>query len=214
MTLIRQGLWVPCQHWRSYKRLTFCPSSPQWRFLGVHVSQGKFEIGDKWAPGLNSWWLSSRAKLRFCPQLDKNKNDTYFPFSTDMEEIKWWGNLLQWKGKKKKEKWVFFFSFLRTEKIKRTVSRPVHPYFFYFQFSSVTQLCPTLCDPTDYSTPGFPVHHQLLELAQTHVHRVGDPIQPSHPLLFPSLPAFNLSQHQDLFQWVSSSHQVAKGFLL
>ena len=60
------------------------------------------------------------------------------------------------------------------------------------------------------SSPGCPVHHQLLELAQTHVHRVGDAIQPSHPLLSPSRPAFNLSQHQGLFQWVGSSHQVAK----
>ena len=77
------------------------------------------------------------------------------------------------------------------------------------QFSSVAQSCPTLCDPMDCSTPGFPVHHQLPELAQTHVHRVGDAIQPSHPLLSPS-PAFNLSQHQGLFQRVSSSLQVAK----
>ena len=67
-----------------------------------------------------------------------------------------------------------------------------------------------LCDPMDCSMPGFPVHHQLQELAQTHVHWVGDAIQPSHPLLLPSPPAFNLSQHQGLFQWVSSSHQVAK----
>ena len=67
------------------------------------------------------------------------------------------------------------------------------------QFSSVTQLCLTLCDPMDCSTPGSPVHHQLLELTHTHVHRVGDAIQPSHPLLPPS-PAFNLSQHQGLFQ--------------
>ena len=64
------------------------------------------------------------------------------------------------------------------------------------QFSSVTQSCPTLCDPMDCSTPGLPVHHQLPELAQTHVHRVGDAIQPSYPLSSPSLPAFNLSQHQ------------------
>ena len=77
------------------------------------------------------------------------------------------------------------------------------------QFSSVAQSCPTLCDPIDCSMPGFPVHHQLLELAQTLVHRVGDAIQPSHPLSSPS-PAFNLSQHQGLFQWVSSSYQVAK----
>ena len=62
----------------------------------------------------------------------------------------------------------------------------------------------------DYSTPGFPVHHQLLKLAQTHIHWVGDAIQPSHPLLSPSPPALNHSQHQGLFKWVSSSHQVAK----
>ena len=64
--------------------------------------------------------------------------------------------------------------------------------------------------PVDWSTPGLPVHHQLLELAQTHVHLVGDAIQPSYPLSSPSPPAFNPSQHQGLFQWVSSSHQVAK----
>ena len=76
-------------------------------------------------------------------------------------------------------------------------------------FSSVTQLCLTLCDPIDCSTQGLPVHHQLLQLAQTHVHRVSDATQPSHPLSSPS-PAFSLSQHQGLFQWVSSLHQVAK----
>ena len=77
-------------------------------------------------------------------------------------------------------------------------------------FSSVAQLCPTLCNPMDCSMPGFPVHHQLPEPTQTHVHRVSDAIQPSHPLSSPSPPAFNLSQHQGLFKWVSSSHQVAK----
>ena len=78
------------------------------------------------------------------------------------------------------------------------------------QFSLVTQSCPTLSDPMDCSTPGFPVHHQIPELAQTHVHRVSDAIQPSHLLSSSSLPAFNHSQHQGLFQWVSSSHQVAR----
>ena len=68
------------------------------------------------------------------------------------------------------------------------------------QFSSVAQLCPTLCNPMNRSTPGLPVHHQLPELVQTHVHRVSDAIQPSHPLLFPTPPAFSLSQHQGLFQ--------------
>ena len=77
-------------------------------------------------------------------------------------------------------------------------------------FSSVSQSCPTLCDPMDCSTPGIPVHHQLPEFTQTHVHQVSDAIQPSHPLSSPSPPAFSLSHHQGLFQWVSCSHQVAK----
>ena len=77
------------------------------------------------------------------------------------------------------------------------------------QFSSVAQSCTTLCDPMGCSTPGFPVHHQLPEPTKTHVHWVSDAIQPSHPLSSSS-PTFNLSQHQGLFQWVSSSHQVAR----
>ena len=91
-------------------------------------------------------------------------------------------------------------------------------YFFNFIFQwalicmNVVQLLPclTLCDPMDCSTPGFPVLHHLLEFAQTHVHWVSDANQPSCPLLSPSPPAVNLSHHQDLFQWVSSSHWVAK----
>ena len=80
--------------------------------------------------------------------------------------------------------------------------------------SSVTQSCPTFCNPIDCNMPGFPVHHELPELAQTHVHWVGDAIQPSHTLP-PSSPfAFNLSQHQGLFQWVGSWHQVARGLEL
>ena len=89
------------------------------------------------------------------------------------------------------KKWVFLF--LRS-----------------FQFSSVAQLCPTLCDPMNRSSPGLPVHHQLPEFTQTHVHWVSDAIQPSHPLSSPSPPAPNPSQHQSLFQWVNSSHEVAK----
>ena len=78
------------------------------------------------------------------------------------------------------------------------------------QFSSVTQSCLTLCNPMDCSMPGLPVYHQLPEFTQTHVHWVNDAIQPSHPLPSPSPPAFNLSQHQGLFKWISSSHQLAK----
>ena len=80
------------------------------------------------------------------------------------------------------------------------------PIMILLQFGSVTQLCPTLCDPMNRSMPGLPVHHQLPEFTQTHVHRVGDAIQPSHPLSSPSPPAPNPSQHQSLFQWVNSSH--------
>ena len=77
------------------------------------------------------------------------------------------------------------------------------------QFSSVAQSCLTLCDSMNHSTPGLPVHHQLLEFTQTHVHQVGDAIQPSNPLSSPSPPSPNPSQHQGLFQQVNSSHEVA-----
>ena len=77
---------------------------------------------------------------------------------------------------------------------------------FSIQFSSVTQSCPTLCNPMNCSTPGLPVHHQLPESTQTYVHRVSGAIQPSHPLLSPFPPALNLSQHQGLFKWVISLH--------
>ena len=78
------------------------------------------------------------------------------------------------------------------------------------QIRSVAQSCPTLCDPMNRSTPGLPVHHQLPEFTQTHVHWVSDAIQPSHPLSSPSPLAPNPSQQQTLFQWVNSSNQVAK----
>ena len=88
----------------------------------------------------------------------------------------------------------------------------VFKYFWsYCSFiHACAQLCLTLCNPMDCSPPGFPVHHQLLEFTQTHVHRVGDAIQPSHPRPSPSPLAFNLSLPQGLFQGVSSLHQVAK----
>jgi len=103
---------------------------------------------------------------------------------------------------------------LDSKEIKPVNSKGNQPWIFIgwtdAQFISVAQSCPTLCDPMNCSMPGFPVHHQLPELTQTHVHRVGDTIQPSHPLLSPSPPAPNPSQHQSLFQWVNSSHKVAK----
>ena len=94
--------------------------------------------------------------------------------------------------------------------ISRLMDKKVVVHIHDGVFSSVAQSCPTLRDPMDCSTSGLPVHHQLPEFIQTHVHWVSDDIQPSHPLSSPSPPIFNLSQHQCLFKWVSSSHQVAK----
>ena len=91
-----------------------------------------------------------------------------------------------------------------------TIVPPWKLWIKIVQFSSVSQSCPTLCNSMNRSMPGLPVHHQLPEFTQTHVHRVGDAIQPSHPLLSPSPPAPSPSQHQSLFQWVNSSHEVAK----
>ena len=97
--------------------------------------------------------------------------------------------------------YLFFMIFkYQTDILKNSFS------FSSVQFNSVAQSCPTLCDPMNRSTPGLPVHHQLPEFTQTHVHWVSDAIQPSHPLSSPSPLTFNLSQHQSLFQWVSSSH--------
>ena len=86
----------------------------------------------------------------------------------------------------------------------------IYVYICIYQFSSVSQSCPTLCNPVNHSTLGLPVHHLLPEFTQTHVHRVSDAVQPSHLLLSPSPPAPNPSEHQGLFQWVNSSHEVAK----
>ena len=91
---------------------------------------------------------------------------------------------------------------------KKQKQRKINLWAESVQFSSVTQSCPTLYDPTNRSTPGLPIHHQLPEFTQTHVHRVSDAIQPSHPLSSPSPHAPNPSQHQSLFQWVNSLHEV------
>ena len=109
-----------------------------------------------------------------------------------------------WRDRQKYSKWWL----TRVETHKQKLPR--EPVPASVQFSSVAQSCPTLCDCMDYSTPGFPVHSLTPGAYHTHVHRVSDAIQPSHPLLSPSPPTVNLSQHQSLFQWVRSLHQVAK----
>ena len=113
----------------------------------------------------------------------------------------WWWNRVVWER--------LTLSVLRLQEAWGYIYAHCHPLLIV-QFSSVAQSCPTLCNPVDCSMPGLPVHHQFLEFTQTHVHWVSDVIQPSHPLLSPSPPAFNLCQHQDLFKWVSSFHQMAK----
>ena len=104
---------------------------------------------------------------------------------------------------------IKWFRFEKHSSSYKEPSSILGEYKIFFN-PSVTQSCLPLCDPMDCSTPGLPVHHQLPELAQTHVCQVSDVIQPSHPLSSPPPPTFNLSQHQGPFQWVSSSHQVNK----
>ena len=116
-------------------------------------------------------------------------------------------SLIFWWGPGMKEE-LFFLS--REEEMSVFEHLLCVGNFTYQSVSSVAQSCPTLCDPMNHNMPGLPVHHQLPEFTQTRVHWVGDAIPPSHPLLTPSSPAFNLSQHQGLFKWVSSSHEVAK----
>ena len=113
--------------------------------------------------------------------------------------------------------WPFFFLWWETFKIFSLSNFQICSTILFIivtissvQFSSVTQSCPSLCDPVNRSTPSLPVHHQFPEFTQTHIHWVSDAIQPCHPLSSPSPPAPNLSQHQSLFQWVNSSHEVAK----
>ena len=114
-------------------------------------------------------------------------------------------------SKNKTRSWLWLRSWTPYAKFRlklKKVGKTTKP--FRYQFSSVAQSCPTLCDPMNRSMPGLPVQHKLLEFTQTHVHRVSDAIQPSHPMLSPSPLAPNPSQHQSLFQWVNSSHEVAK----
>ena len=149
---------------------------------------GSQKVGHNWSDSMHALVAQ---KLRICLQCRRPGFDLW------VRKIFWrmatHSNILVWRIP-----W--------TEEAGGLQSIGSHP----IQFSSVTQSCPTLCDRMDCSTPGFPEQHQILELAQTHVHQVGDAIQPSHPLSSPSPPTFYLSQHQGLFQWVSSLNQVTK----
>ena len=124
-------------------------------------------------------------------------------------QMKIWIQSKDWTALELVNIWVKNKSDYSSLYLQRSHEKTTHS-IAQFSFSSVAQSCPTLCDPMNRSTPGLPVHHPLPEFTQTHVHRARDAIQPSHPGSSPSLPAPNPSQHQSLFQWVNSSHEVAK----
>ena len=147
---------------------------------------------------LNSWSFSrnslgQKGMARYIQSTEREKYATKITVPSKDLIQNWWRN-----------KKLF-----RQAKVKR-IQYDQTSFTTNVQFSSVAQSCPTLCDPMNHSTPGVPVHHQLLEFTQTLVHQVVDAIQPSHHLSSPSPPAPNPSQHQGLFQWVKSSHEVAK----
>ena len=104
---------------------------------------------------------------------------------------------------------IYLWSMIKRKYIPSLAREIIWSILSSDQFSSVTPSCPTLGNPINHSTPGLPVHHQFPEFTQTHVHWVGDAIQMSHPLSYPSSSTFNLSQHQGLFKWVRTLHQVA-----
>ena len=192
------------------------------------------EVGDRgwdgWMASLTQWtwvWASSRKEWRTgkpsmlqSVRSQKVRHD----WAAEQQQLLWTGDVALHKiWSLSKELWratatwdhfqpqsLFYewlaneFSFV--EYTRQTGSKGLK----MFQFSSVAQSSPILCNPINRSTPSLPVHHQLPEFIQTHVHQVGDPIQPSHPLSSPSPPAPNPSQHQSLFQWINSSHEVAK----
>ena len=179
------------------KKLKFFPGSPHSCLLTSHQAD--------WVPcpSWRSWWI----RVRWA-ELLKSIRDP----SGDEEEVTSpprEGVSAQEGAALRTKIWVLFLGedggVEAGESSAKMVSIPVQ-----FSYCSAAQSCPTLCNPMDCSIPGFPVLNHLLESAKIHVHWVGDAIQPSHPPLPPSPPAFNLSQHQGLFQWVGSSHQVTK----
>ena len=147
-------------------------------------------------------WMSYKLESRLPGKISTTSNMHMIP----LKGRKWRGtkNLLdEGEGREWKRQ-------LKTQYVKNKDHGIWSHQFSSVQFSSAAQSCLTLCDPMNCSTPGLPVHHQLPEFTQTHVHRVSDAIQPSHPLSSPFPPALNLSQHQGLFKWASFSYQVAK----
>ena len=161
-------------------------SSPYWKFIPLNFQVAsprsfsiclRIHIPGKWCDVSST----SRSGRRAWPLVDQQQWEKNASSCPGIYQPRWhlgWRKWLRVQGKEAQEN------------LRRGL----------VQFRSVAQSCPTLCDPMDCNTPGFPAHHQLAEFTKSHVHRVSDAIQPSHPLSFPSPPTFNLSQHQGLFQ--------------
>ena len=158
-----------------------------------------------WAIFLFQFKMGPQAAETTC-----NINNTFSPGTANKCTVQWWFKKIC-KGDEslEDEEQSGWPSEVNNDHLRAIIK--VDPLqFSSVQISSVTQLCLTLCNPMNRSTPGLPAHHQLPEFTQTHVHWVSDAIKPCYPLLSPSPPTFNCSQHQGLFKWVSFSHQVAK----
>ena len=181
-----------------FRRVEVCNSSEVWANLSIVSIYPKCFIC--------CCCLVAKSCLTLCDPLDLQLTRLLCPWDFPDKRILEWVAIFFSRGSSQPRDWTHLPAlagrFFTTEP-------PGKPKVSY-QFSSVAQLCPTLCDPMDRSMPGLPVHHQLPEFTKTHIHWVGDAMQPSRPLSSPSPPALNLSQHQGLFKWVSSSHQVAK----
>ena len=144
------------------------------------MANSQNELRQQWEDGIRAQWPNTPDQ--FSHFLPMSSSEYFQMFSQGIEADVWHWALLH-----------YLFS------LRCLFSFPSPASFMHPLLSSVAQLCSTLCDPMDCSTPGFPAHHQLPELAQTHVQRVGDAIQPSHPLSSPSPPPITLSQHQGFF---------------
>ena len=177
----------------------------QWRHIIIIPKQAYRLLDSRWLESLSSISSSSGKRTNWLILVKLSLPNCYWTrfvwLMYSEANAEHWG-LQHRKG--------LFIRQSREEMEEQVSDLPSPSLGFMDQFSSVTQSCLTLCDPMNCSTPGLPVHHQLLESTQNYVHWVSDAIQPSHPLSFPSPPALNLSQHQGLFKWISSSHQVAK----
>jgi len=164
-----------------------CSLVVQWLGLGVFAARGPISISEQGIKILQTSQCSQKKKKGTYLQLKTEKKNCLPEIFIELSDVCFI--------------WQHFFGVTES---KCSVHLDLCPLAFGghlgFQFSSVAQLCLTLCDPMNRSMPGLPVHHQLPESTQTHVHQVSDAIQPSHPLSSPSPPALNLSQHQGLFK--------------